>query len=205
MTLLEVCVDSLGSARKAAVVAGRIEFCARLDLGGTTPDFDDLRELCSSCSLPVYAMIRPRAGNFIYDDEELVQMEEHLELVKTNGAAGAVLGVADPAGVRVKEVRRLLKASGDMPVTFHRAFDEIEDKERALEELIDLGIARVLTTGGPPTAWEGRESLRRLIEQAAGRITVMPGGGVRKEHVLELLRYTGAVEVHSSRADVMRW
>lgn len=199
---LEVCVDQVQTALDSSGLADRIEFCGRLDLDGVTPKWEELQRLQANCDLPIHVMIRPaRGGCFVCNPEELDQMEGEIERARELGVQGLVFGALDESGeLDEPALRRLCSRAQDLPVTFHRAFDLIANKPRALECLIEFGVARVLTTGGPPRAWEGRECLRQLVEQAAGRIIVMPGGGVRQDHVKELLSVTGAVEVHSSKA-----
>jgi copper homeostasis protein len=201
MTLLEVCVDSEAAAELASEVAQRLEYCSRLDLGGLTPDPGELRQVVENSGVLVHAMIRPRGGNFVHDDLELTCMERSIDSALDAGAHGLVMGVLDREGcIDVPAMRRLIKRSRGVPVTFHRAFDEIDSPLPALEVLVDLGVKRLLTTGGPPTAWEGREQLARLVQAARDRLVVMPGGGVRLDHVHQLIAATGAREVHSSVA-----
>jgi copper homeostasis protein len=197
---LEVCVDSLDLAVAAAQGgADRIELCARLDLDGITPTRADLEQALAQVAVPVFAMVRPRAGDFVYTSEELIEAEAQAREAVALGARGLVFGALDRSGSPdLQAVQRILDAAGGLPLTFHRAFDRIRAPHEALESLIDLGVARLLTTGGPPTAWEGREALRELVAQAGERLMVMPGGGVRQGHLHELLERTGAREVHSS-------
>jgi len=199
--LLEVCVDSVQAARAAAAAgADRIEYCARLDLGGTTPVLQELERVLELLELPVFAMVRPRGGDFVHDEPELRAMTEDLKAVRALGVHGVVLGVLGPDGrIDRESLRRLRQEAGDLPLTFHRAFDELERPLEGLETLLELGVDRLLTTGGPPTAWEGREMLQELVRAAGEELVVMPGGGVRQDHVHALLEHTGAREVHSSQ------
>ncbi len=198
--LLEVCTeDAASAARAVAAGAGRIELCARLDLDGLTPAPDELRRTLEAVEVPVHAMVRPRAGDFVARPGELDPLLRDLEACLEAGAHGLVLGLLTPERrLDLPALERLLAAAGEVPVTFHRAFDRVAEPDRALGELVDLGVARLLTTGGPSTAWEGRAALRELVERAAGRLVVMPGGGVRADHADELAALTGARELHGS-------
>ena len=145
------------------------------------------------------AMVRPRPGDFVLRPGELERMERELDELLTLGADGLVLGCLTGAGaVDVPALARLVAAAGGAPITFHRAFDACPDQGTALEALLDVGVQRVRTSGGAATALEGADALAALIERAAGRIAVMPGGGVRAHNAAELVRRTGAREVHSA-------
>jgi len=198
--LLEICVDDLVALRLAAAGgADRIELCAALDVGGLSPGDEMSRAARAATEVPLVAMVRPRAGGFRYDAAELARMEVEVELARGAGLDGVVLGALTERGeLDLPALRRLVAAAGELPVTFHRAFDETPDAEVALELLIELGVARVLTSGHAPTAAEGAGALAQLVELAAGRIVVMPGGGVRAANVRALCEATGAREVHSS-------
>lgn len=200
MALLEVCVDSLPQlARAQAGGAGRIELCSRLDLDGLTPERELRAHARALARVPVHAMLRPRAGAACYSAAEHALMLEDLEALRSEGFAGVVLASLQADGaLHLARLRELASAAAPLALTFHRAFDALADKPRALEQLIALGFARVLTSGGPPTAWEGRAVLAQLVAQAAGRIGILPGGRVRAEHAAELLALTGARELHSS-------
>jgi copper homeostasis protein len=144
-------------------------------------------------------MLRPRAGDFVYTRDELDAMERELAWIRASGARGVVLGALTSGGaIDVASTTRLVAGARPLAVTFHRAFDETRDLGLALDTLIELGIERVLTSGGAASAWEGRETLRALVRRAAGRIVVMPGGGVRSPNAAQILDDTGAIELHSS-------
>jgi copper homeostasis protein len=198
--LLEVCVEGVDAAVAAAAAgADRRELCARLDLGGTTPAPTELAGVLERVTVPVHAMVRPRGGDFVYTGEELARMRRELRELLAVGAHGLVLGVLESGGaIERGAMSSLLELAEGLPVTFHRAFDGIPEPRAALETLIELGVTRLLTSGGPARAWEGRAQLRELVEAAGERLLVMPGGGVRQDHVLPLLELTGAREVHSS-------
>jgi len=200
MALLEVCVDSLELALAAqAGGAGRIELCSRLDLGGLSPSTGLLGAALERAVVPHHIMVRPRAGDFVYAPAEIDAMEREIDALRGTRARGVVLGVLTRGrAIDVESTARLAARARPLAVTFHRAFDEVSDREAALEVLIGLGIERVLTSGGAATAFEGRSVLRQLVERAAGRIVVMPGGGVRVHNAAQILAETGAGELHSS-------
>lgn len=200
MTVLEVCVDSL-DALQAAQGGGaqRIELCERLDLGGLSPSRDLLEQASAVARVPLMVMVRPRAGDFVYTLAELDAMERELATLRELGVSGAVLGALTTAGdVDRAALERLLRAARPLDVTFHRAFDEARDLFAALDVLMDLGIDRVLTSGGKPDAFAGRGVLRALVERASGRMVVMAGGGVREHNVRSIVAATHVLEVHSS-------
>lgn len=197
--LLEVCVDSSVSLRAAvAGGAGRLEVCARLDAGGLTPT-DALLAEALATTIPAFAMIRPRAGDFVYSPRELDNMRVDLARKRALGAHGFVLGLLTRAGdVDVHPLRELVALAHPNPVTFHRAFDHAHNRLEALEHLIECGVTRVLTSGGAADAFKGREELRHLVERARGRITILPGGGVRAHNAAAIVHETGVMELHSS-------
>ncbi|MBP5334055.1 MAG: copper homeostasis protein CutC [Bacteroidales bacterium] len=199
---IEACCQDLGSLRRAVQAgANRIEFCSDLAIGGVTPPYLLARSaLALAGNVPVNVLIRPRGGNFVYTQEEVDRMLESVSVFKTIGVNGVVIGALKADGsVDTDTVSRLVREAGSLDITFHRAFDECKDLNKALEDIIGLGIKRVLTSGGCPTAYEGRFVLRDLVRQAAGRITVMPGCGVRASNIDEIASVTGAVEFHGSQ------
>lgn len=199
---IEACCQDLGSLRRAVQAgANRIEFCSDLAIGGVTPPYLLARSaLALAGNVPVNVLIRPREGNFVYTQEEVDRMLESVSVFKTIGVSGVVIGALKADGsVDTDTVSRLVREAGSLDITFHRAFDECKDLNKALEDIIGLGTKRVLTSGGCPTAYEGRFVLRDLVRQAAGRITVMPGCGVRASNIDEIASVTGAVEFHGSQ------
>lgn len=192
MTLLiEAAVESLDAALAAARGgANRLELCTDLAHGGTTPDLNLLQ---AQLPIPVFVLVRPRAGDFVYTDVEHRTMLEQIARAKRAGARGIVTG-----DLSLDRTRELIAAARPLPVTFHRAFDVFPDRSDALEQLIDLGVERVLTSGGAPTAPEGAAQIRRLVVQAKGRIGILPGGGIDATNVARLVRETGVREVHFS-------
>jgi copper homeostasis protein len=189
--LIEAAVESLDAALAAAAGgASRIELCTDLAHGGTTPDLNLLK---AQLPIPVFALVRPRAGDFVYTDAEHRTMLEQIVQAKRGGAHGIVTG-----DLSLDRTRDLIAAARPLPVTFHRAFDVFPDRPEALERLISLGVERVLTSGGAPTAPEGAAQIRRLVVQARDRIAILPGGGINADNVARLVRDTGVREVHFS-------
>jgi copper homeostasis protein len=197
--LVEAAVDSLDDAL-AAVEGGadRLELCADLSVGGTTPEQELISAVLGRARVPVFAMIRPRGGSFVYTDSELDQMRRDIEMAFDLGVAGVVLGVLDSANrVDVRRTRSLVDIVGGHRVTFHRALDRTPDIFAATDALISLGVARVLTSGGAATASEGADVLASLVERADGRLEILAGGGVRANNVGDIVRRTGVREVHA--------
>jgi copper homeostasis protein len=199
--MLEVCVDSIAGLLAAeAGGAQRIELCARLDLGGLSPARELLDAAIARTRLPLHVMVRPRAGDFVATAAEVLAMEAEIAgLRDRGGVAGVVFGVLTPAGrVDVAATRRLLAAARPLSVTFHRAFDASADLDQALEDLVELGVDRILSSGGAADAYAGRARLGELVRRARGRLVVMAGGGVRPGNVAAILAETGVLEVHGS-------
>ncbi|PYP79829.1 MAG: copper homeostasis protein CutC [Gemmatimonadetes bacterium] len=197
--LIEAAVESLDDAHAAlAGGADRLELCADLDAGGTTPDRALVTELVARVSVPVLVMIRPRPGDFVYSRAELDRMRGDVAEALHLGATGVVLGVLD-ASRHVDEaaMRELLGAAGGRPVTFHRAIDETPDVLGAIDSLASLGVARVLSSGAAPTAAEGAATLAAMVERAGNALRVVAGGGVRAPVVAALVRRSGVREVHA--------
>ncbi len=211
MPLLEIAAGSLDSALAAqAGGAGRVELCGSLADGGTTPSHGLVAAARDRLTIPLHVLIRPRAGDFLYDEAEQEVMLRDVEACVRLGCDGVVIGALDADG-RVEQgiCRALVDAAGPLGVTFHRAFDAVRDPERALEDVIALGCGRVLTSGARATALEGADAIAALVRQAAGRIRVMAGAGIRPGNVLEVLARSGVDEVHASartlRRSAMRW
>ncbi|MBN8923352.1 MAG: copper homeostasis protein CutC [Rhodanobacter sp. 68-29] len=198
--LLEVAANSVASALAAqAGGAGRVELCAALELGGLTPSQATIAMARERLRIPLYVLIRPRAGDFLYDELECEAMRRDIETCAALGCDGVVLGMLDAEGdVDLPRCRALIDAAGSMGVTFHRAFDLARDPRRALEDAIALGCERVLTSGGQASALEGAPLIRELLAQAADRIAVMPGAGVTPGNLAALADATGAREFHAS-------
>ncbi|MGV4793269.1 copper homeostasis protein CutC [Rhizobium sp. F40D2] len=197
--LLEVCVDSAeGLAAAIKGGAGRIELCSALELGGLTP-LPSLMRIAARAPIPVYAMIRPHAGPFIFDsvDEEAMMLD--IDAVRAAGLAGVVIGANRPNGtLDMPLIQRLKTHATGLGSTLHRAFDLVPDADRALEQAVELGVERILTSGCALKAADGIETLKRLSAKAAGRISIMPGSGIRPANAGQILQATGAREVHGS-------
>jgi copper homeostasis protein len=198
--LVEICCGSSEDATAAQEGgADRVELCTALCVGGLTPSLGAIEEARARLSIPIVAMVRPRAAGFRYRNHEIAVMERDVEGALAAGASGVVFGVLDDEGeIEIPSCRRLRRAAADRQAVFHRAFDLVSDPVRALEQLIDLGFTRVLTSGLSASASLGASRLRRLIEQADGRIEILPGGGIRPENVRELVAKTGCRQVHLS-------
>lgn len=196
--LIEACVDSVASALAAERGgAGRLELCDGLHDGGTTPSAGMISAVKAAVRIPVFVIVRPRGGGFVYTYEELAVMRLDIEAARMLGADGVVVGaLTSDARVDEEQLRVLIAAAKDLPVTFHRAFDLARDREEALETLMRLGVQRVLTAGGAPSAIEGVEAIRALAKRGAGQIAVMAGGGVREETVQEIAHRAGVTEIH---------
>jgi copper homeostasis protein len=196
--LVEVCVDTTeGLAEAIRSGAGRIELCSALEMGGLTPSVG-MMQRAAGAGVPIYAMIRPRPGHFVWSPDEISLMETDIEAAYRAGMQGVVLGASQPDGRLDSDVLGLLIARGShMGLTLNRCFDLVPDFSEALEQAIDLGFQRVLTSGGERTAAEGADRLARLMTQAKGRITVMPGAGITAE-TLAPLRGLPLREVHAS-------
>lgn len=200
MIQLEIAAFDVASALTAARAgADRVELCAGAGEGGTTPSLGALETMLAGTSVPVFAMVRPRGGDFVYDADEHAAMRRDARHLVRTGAHGLVFGALRPDGtVDEDALRALVEIAGDRPVTFHRAFDAARDPWEALEALVRCGAARVLTSGGPATALHGFARLAALVEAAGDQITILPGGGVRSDHVAALAHGTGVREVHSA-------
>jgi copper homeostasis protein len=200
--LLEVCVGSLADARAAQRAgADRIELCSALELGGLTPSAGLIEQVAREIELPLVVMIRPRAGGFAYNQGEFATMLRDAKLAIDAGVAGIVFGVLDDnAEVDSRRVGQLVSAVQGRESVFHRAFDFVRDQSIALEILIEQGVTRVLTSGGALTAEQGIESLQKLIQQSAGRIEILPAGGIRPENAARLIEQTGCNQIHVGAA-----
>ena len=197
--LFESCIDSHGAAlASASGGAGRVELCARLDVGGTTPDAALIERCAASLTIPVFVMIRPRGGGFVYDAGEVAAMEADIRTAIAAGAHGVVFGALRPdATIDASVMRRLIDVARPLPVTCHKAIDATRDPIQALETLLALGVDRVLTSGGADTAAAGAATIARMVARAGDALVVMAGGGVRAHNVAALVRQTGVREVHA--------
>jgi len=197
--LFESCVDSHDAAlASAGGGAGRIELCARLDVGGTTPDVALIERCVASIAMPVFVMIRPRGGDFVYDAGEIAAMADAIDAAAAAGAHGVVFGaLSRGATIDARVMRRLIDVARPLPVTCHKAIDATRDPIEALEALLALGVDRVLTSGGAETAAGGAPTIARMVARAGDALMVMAGGGVRAHNVAALVGQTGVREVHA--------
>jgi copper homeostasis protein len=200
MALLEVAANSVASAFAAQDGgAGRIELCASLDEGGVTPSHGTLVLAREGLTIPLYVLIRPRGGDFLYENIEIECMLDDIEHCRDLGCDGVVVGALTAEGdVDTEACTLFMRAAGTMGVTFHRAFDLVPDRRDALETLIDLGFERVLTSGGMQSAVAGAASIAQLVTQAGERIVVMPGAGIEPGNAANLRAATHAREFHAS-------
>jgi copper homeostasis protein len=200
--LLEVCANSVTSALAAQNGgAVRVELCENLYEGGTTPSHGEILFARKLLHIKLYVLIRPRGGDFLYTDLEFDVMSADIRYCIEAGCDGIVIGILNADGTidkkRCSELVRIAKQWG-VGVTFHRAFDMCADMYQALEDIIEIGCERILTSGGKSTAMEGASVIAHLIERAAGRIIVMPGSGINENNVADLVHFTAATEIHSS-------
>lgn len=204
MTLLEVCLDDIQGAIIAEQRgADRIELCSGLSDGGTTPSIGTVSTVLGSIERTgVRVLVRQRSGDFMYSTAELQAMCADIEAIRSLDAppgveVGFALGALTPDGeIDRAATSRMLKACGTASVTFHKAFDLTRDVTKSLDTLIDLGVDRVLTSGGTQTAANGVDTLGRLVQQSAGRIKILAAGGIRAHNVAEITARSGVVEVH---------
>lgn len=204
MKLLEVCVDDIAGARIAERAgADRIEFCGDISSGGTTPSIGTINVALQEVQrMSIRILVRQRGGDFVYSPAEVEAMINDIQAIHEASAdkeidLGFVIGALSQDGsIDMPTTRSIMDACGTRPVTFHKAFDLTTDLDRSLDQLIDLGVSTVLTSGGAPTAVEGKEALRRLKQRAAGRIELLAGGGVRPHNVLEIVKDSGLEHVH---------
>lgn len=202
---LEICTNSHQSAINAQEVgAHRIELCQELSVGGITPSYGLLKQVVDTLSIPVYVLIRPRSGNFVYSDSEFDIMKQDIQLCKNLGCAGIVSGVLNKDNtIDIERTKELVELSRPLQFTFHRAFDCLENPSKALVQLIDLGIDRVLTSGQATSAKKGLILLKQLHEQANGRITILAGGGINSDNA-KLFKDVGLNEIHASASSTIQ-
>ncbi|MGZ4816181.1 MAG: copper homeostasis protein CutC [Terriglobales bacterium] len=195
---LEICCGSIDDALQAqAGGAQRVELCSALFLGGLTPSIGTMQHARQQLQIPIMAMVRPRGGGFCYTDAEFATMERDAEAMLANGADGIVFGILREDGnIDLPRTRRLCQIAANKQTVFHRAFDVTPDPFRALDDLVELGITRVLTSGQQDTVPGGADLIRRLIEHAGGRIEVLPGGGIKPYNLADVIARTGCTQVH---------
>ena len=200
MYKFEICANSVASCIAAQEGgADRVELCSGIPEGGTTPSFGMIRKARASIDIALNVIIRPRGGDFLYSEDELEEMIHDIRIAEELGADGLVFGCLTKEGnIDKRAMSILMEAAGSLPVTFHRAFDHSADPLKALEDIIELGCARILTSGCRPTALEGADLLAQLVEKAGDRIIIMPGCGVKASNIAEIARLSGAREFHFS-------
>jgi len=203
--LLEISVESLERAVAAERGgADRIELCSDLAVGGLTPSRELMQGVRAAGKIPVLAMIRPRAGDFVYSDEEMESMRPAIALAREMRMDGVVLGIlTEKRQVDVARTCKLVEAARGMEVTFHMAVDETHNLLEAVEGVIQTGASRILTSGGRPSALDGADQIAQMVAQASGRIGILPGAGITRANVEEIVRRTGVREVHAGLSSVV--
>ena len=203
--LLEISVETLEAALAAQRGgADRVELCGNLSIGGVTPSVELMRAVREQLHVSVFAMIRPRGGEFVYSEAEFADMERSIGEAKQAGMDGVVAGVLTSDGsVDIERTRELVALARPFSLTFHRAFDDCGDLRGALEEVIQTGASRILTSGGAKSALEGAAILAELIAAAGNRITIVPGAGISASNIARVAKETGAREFHSGLGTVL--
>ncbi|MEP1209244.1 MAG: copper homeostasis protein CutC [Rhizobiaceae bacterium] len=197
--MLEICVDTIdGVVAAMKGGAGRVELCSSLSEGGLTPSAGLMRA-AAALPLPCYAMIRPRSGLFDYSNEEAAIMASDISMAREAGLAGVVLGAQDSTGgLNMPLLKELLATAGDLGTNMHRVIDVVPEPLVALDQAIELGFERVLTSGAEPLAPDGVGLIAQMVQQAAGRISIMPGCGLTADNVAGVIAKTGVTEVHAA-------
>jgi len=197
--LLEICANSYRSAIHAENAgANRIELCSELAIGGITPSFGLLKKVTETLKIPMFVLIRPRSGNFTYSDDEFEIMKNDILQCKKLGCNGIVSGILNEDNtIDIERTKALIELAKPLPFTFHRAFDWVKNPLKAIEQLEDLGIDRVLTSGQETSALKGIELLKQLNEKARSKVTILPGGGINAENAIEF-KNAGFSEIHCS-------
>lgn len=190
-------LESALTAQKAG--ADRVELCADMSVGGTTPTIGIIQQAREHLTIDLYVMIRPRGGNFVYSDSEFEQMKSEIETIKKLGVNGFVFGILnEDKTINLEQNEVLVELAKPLPCSFHRAFDEILDYEKALEDVISCEFSTILTSGTFPNVMEGKDVLKQLVIQANNRIEIMPGGGLRSTNISELNEMVNTNWYHSS-------
>ncbi len=199
----EICVDSVISATVAEEAnADRVELCANLLEGGTTPSFGVIKQTRANIGIGLQVLIRPRGGDFLYSEIEKEVIIDDIRMAKELGADGVVVGVLDQNGnLDLDFLEMMMEIAWPMNVTFHRAFDMCRDAELALKQLRVMGIDHILTSGQQATAFEGIDCISKLVKQAKDKMVIMPGGGINEDCIKELVKKTHVKEIHFSGRD----
>jgi copper homeostasis protein len=204
--ILEICCPTI----KAAIIAehcgaDRIEFCTNLSEGGTTPAFDEILEIKKHVKIPIHVLIRSRAGNFIYSENEINEMINQIQFCKQSKIEGVVIGALNSCNcIDENAILKWINAADRMDITFHKAFDGIENKEAAIVKLIDYKFNRILTAGAVGTAIQGIESLKQLQKLATNKLTIMPGGSIRSSNLSELKNTLSEISEFHSAASILQ-
>jgi len=190
-------LESALIAQKAG--ADRVELCANISDGGTTPSIEIIQQARKNLTIDLYVMIRPRGGNFVYSEAELEQMKSDIENIKKLGVNGFVFGILNEDNtINIEQNKALVELAKPFPCSFHRAFDAVSNYEQALEDVISCGFSTLLTSGTFSNVKKGKEVLKKLVEQAKNRLEIMPGGGLRSTNISELNQIVNANWYHSS-------
>jgi copper homeostasis protein len=199
--IVEVCAPTLEAAIAAnRSGADRIELCSNIENGGTTPSFTDIEFCVRNLQLKTNVLVRPRAGNFVYSTDEFETIKNDVVYCKSLGVNAVVVGfLHDDFTVDPDKTTEIVNLAKPMEVTFHRAFDGCTDWKTAMEQIIQCGCTRILTSGQKPTAMEGAENIKQMVTQARNRITILAGSGVTMENYQQLVDFTGVTEVHGTK------
>ncbi|MBD1566715.1 copper homeostasis protein CutC [Vibrio sp. S12_S33] len=199
-TQIEVCIDNIESLHNAiAGGATRIELCSSLALGGLTPSFGLMKKAAEISTIPVYAMIRPRQGDFLYDQDDIDSMLIDIEMAKQAGLDGIVFGILNPnRTINIEASQQMIKAAQGLGSTFHRAIDQCHSYKQAIEDVASLGCERILTSGLAPNAYNGRSVIAEMVKLAGDRFSIMAGAGLNASNIGEVIKETGITEIHLS-------
>ena len=197
--LLEISVETVEAALAAQRGgADRVELCGNLNIGGVTPGVEMMRAVRKQLHIPIFVMIRPRGGDFVYSEAEFAEMKRSIDEAKQAEMDGVVLGILkNERRVDIGHTRELVEFARPLHVTFHRAFDDCADLREALEDVIQTGASRILTSGGAKSAPEGASMLAELVELASERVVILPGSGINASNISEVAKHTHAREFHS--------
>lgn len=194
----EACIESFEKALEAQNNgANRIELCENLAVGGTTPSYGTVKICLEKLNIPIFPMIRARGGNFVYSKEEIEIMKEDIKIFRELGVKGVVLGcLTSNNEIDLKLTKELVDLASPMEVTFHKAIDEISNPLDYIDDLINIGIKRILTSGGKATAFEGKDLINKMLKKSKGKIKIVVAGKVTKENLVELESFISAEEFH---------
>ncbi len=196
----EISIDSVQSAKNAERAgAQRVELCAGLIEGGTTPSIGTIKTVRKHINIQLFVIIRPRGGDFLYTDDEFDVMCNDILEAKKNGADGIVSGILTPEGeIDIEKTKKMVELTYPLPFTFHRAFDMCKNPHEALEQLIEIKVSKILTSGQEQSAESGADLISEFVKKADKRITIMPGAGINVNNIIPLIKKTKATEYHFS-------